>query len=342
MATGLLPRGNQAPGQTLSGDIVCNSVSASSFVTTPNLVATNATIGTLSMDDLNINTLTFKPTSAGVIVNNAGGAGASLTLPTTTGALVGTTGAQTLTQKTLTAPILDGLNNDTTPSFLTPIGIDPFNGMVKAWVNYADTGSAQTFQNKTLEAPVITSSLTTTGNINFSSAPTTVGFLSPPQVLVYNQSSGTMGINLNIIDTQTTQTLGNKTLASPSRIAGGNFVTTYFTGSQTIGAVAADVATIPVPTNSNIMILCNVGAKCSAVTSGSNLNKLRSFDIAFAAKNVAGVVTGFIITNNASGDATYVPTFTQVVSGTNVILRATGLANNTIDWAGIYQVINTS
>ncbi len=296
-------------------------------------------------------------------------------------------------------PVLDNL-------VLTPLVYDFGTSEVRYADNFVQTTGAQTLSDKTLTSPIVTTSLTTTGSIAFSSRPVNVGVLSFPEVLVYNQSNGLMGINTNIIDaftpqplankqlngantrfvssvdstkqiylepslqntgtittlrtnstvsrtvdfpdasitvvgTNNVQTLSNKTLANPTTTAGGNFTTTYFTGVTTVGAVSADVATIPIPLGGNLMLLCNLTAKCTAST-GADLDKIRSYNVIFSAKNIAGVTTSYTLANNASGDIAYAPAITFVASGSNAILRVTGLANDTISYAGIYQNVNTN
>jgi len=86
----------------------------------------------------------------------------TLTLPTTTGTLVGRTTTDTLTNKTLTAPVISTITN--TGTLTLPTSTDTLVGRA----------TTDTLTNKTLTSPVI-STITNTGTITL---PTTTGTLA--------------------------------------------------------------------------------------------------------------------------------------------------------------------
>lgn len=160
-------------------------------------------------------------------------------------------------------------------------------------------------------------------------------------------SSGTAQITLpttttNLVGDDTTNTLTNKTVATltstgtSQSLLSGKSKSNYFTGISTVGAVTATIATVAVPTNTQIIIEIFSMANCTA-SSGADLNKVRGTDMVAVIKNVAGTLTAFTVTSSNGGDAAFTPSITFIVSGTNIVVTANGVALDTISYAGNYN-----
>src|SRR5690348_10705658 len=91
---------------------------------------------------------------------------------------------------------------------------------------------------------------------------------------------------------------------------------------QTTNATPATLITIPVPTGATVQITANVCAHIAATSGGS-------FEIMGTYRNNAGTISLVganvaTLTNRDAGVST--ATLTLVISGTNVIVTATGIA----------------
>lgn len=99
---------------------------------------------------------------------------------------------------------------------------------------------------------------------------------------------------------------------------------------QTTNATPATIITIPIPTGATVQIIADICAHILA-TSGA------SYELMGTYRNSAGTVSLVganvaTLTNRDAALATATVTF--VISGTNVIVTATGIAATTIEWGG--------
>jgi len=167
---------------------------------------TITTTGTIAIDSTvatltGTQTLTNKTLTAPVIATIVNNSN-TLTLPTTVDTLVGRATTDTLTNKTLTAPVISTITNSGTLTL--PTGTDTLIGK----------NTTDTLSNKTLTAPVI-STISNTGTLTLPTATDT------------------------LVGRATTDTLTNKTLTSPT------------ISSPTISGTAA-LATLTVSGNATI------------------------------------------------------------------------------------------
>lgn len=105
--------------------------------------------------------------------------------------------------------------------------------------------------------------------------------------------------------------------------------------SQTVGAVTSDLITLSVANNSAAFI------KAYVIGTDSVALGTAVYERTIRVKNVAGVVTTSIVqsdwTNEDTGMSAANAAF--VVSGTNLILRVTGVAAKTINWKASFQIV---
>ena len=148
-------------------------------------------------------TLTNKTLTAPVISTISNSG--TLTLPTGAQTIVGTTASQTLTNKTLTSPVISTISN--TGTLTLPTSTDTIVGRA----------TTDTLTNKTLTSPVI-STITNTGTLTLPTSTDT------------------------IVGRATTDTLTNKTLTSPA-INGATETSSIFISPEERTTVAATAAT---------------------------------------------------------------------------------------------------
>lgn len=120
-------------------------------------------VGTEKAAILNINIPpgNFIQPAAGIVVSNGTSFGTSLTAPA--GSLVGTTATQTLTNKTLTSPIISTISN--TGTLTLPTSTDTLVGRA----------TTDTLTNKTLSNPTISGTITFANGSTQSAAGATTG-----------------------------------------------------------------------------------------------------------------------------------------------------------------------
>lgn len=117
----------------------------------------------------------------------------------------------------------------------------------------------------------------------------------------------------------------------------------YLGVGRTTTNSAVAVLTIPVPSNNNVTILALITAR--DVTSGVVGNGYAEHTL-WQYKNISGTVTGAdtnVIGFGAVGDTAMMAgcSTSATVSGTNVLIKVTGLTSTTIDWIVSAEVITT-
>jgi hypothetical protein len=125
------------------------------------------------------------------------------------GTIVGTTDTQTLTNKTLTSPVISSISN--TGTVTLPTATDTLVGR--------DT--TDTLTNKTLTAPVITGAIFNDGSVVFEGATadafeTTLAITDPTadRTITFPDSTGTVAITSGVINNSLTTTTGDMIYAS--------------------------------------------------------------------------------------------------------------------------------
>lgn len=105
--------------------------------------------------------------------------------------------------------------------------------------------------------------------------------------------------------------------------------------SQTVGAVTSDLITLSIANNSAAFI------KAYVIGSDSTLISSAVYERTVRVKNVAGVVTTSITQSDWTDEDTGMSNANAqfVVSGTNLILRVTGVAAKTINWKASFQIV---
>lgn len=99
------------------------------------------------------------------------------------------------------------------------------------------------------------------------------------------------------------------------------------------GAASTDtLQLIPVPTNTGILIECYVTSRKSAGAGGGTVGDVNGYIRTVKAKNVGGVVTIGVVQSSFTSEDIAPLNATFDVSGTDVRLRVTTSANNTIKW----------
>lgn len=141
--------------------------------------------------------------------------------------LVSDTGTQTLTNKTLTTPIISSISN--TGTITLPTGTDTLVGRA----------TTDTLTNKTLTSPTINN-----GSLNMGSGTLVLPNASTPAQtasgsLVWNNASSLLTVGdgtarKTLVDTDSTQTLSNKTIVASPTITLGN----HLSGSLTLTNLA--------------------------------------------------------------------------------------------------------
>lgn len=136
----------------------------------------------------------------------------------------------------------------------------------------------------------------------------------------------------NTSDTLTNKTIDNlNCIGSVATLASGGIRINYV-GLNTNGAVTIDLLTIPLPIGRSATVTCSISGLCTA---GPDQGKVVIYDSTFGAKNVAGTVTAYTVTNNSQRDAAFGgAVLTAVAVSPNLVIRATGIASDVIFWAG--------
>jgi len=208
-------------------------------------VSDNRWIGGLKNNEVKLvtldstDTLTNKTLTAPVITSIVPAGGQTLTLPTTTDTLVGRDTTDTLTNKTLTSPVISSIINNGSTITLPTTG-DTLVGR----------STTDTLHNKTLHNPVITGTLHVTSSIVFEGATadshkTTLSVTDPTGTrgIIIPDFSGTVVLRENV------ETLINKTLTAPiitTIVPAGGQTLTLPTTTGTLARTSDNVASATV------------------------------------------------------------------------------------------------
>lgn len=255
-------------------------------------------------------------TSGNVLVG--GGTGpVTATKAAPTGDFVGTTDVQTLSNKTLTAPVVDGdlVFNEATND-LTIAVTDQATGAATATIpdlggvsqDIVLTSQSQTLSNKTLNSPVISGD--TVHNLATNDL----------TIAVTDQATGTAtvtipdlgGVSQDYVFTEATQTLTNKTLVEPS-ITDNSLSITAQTGTDrelildpTGGTDSTTTTLITSQTANRTLTLPDISGTLATIediqSTASGLDWKESVKLASTdALNDNGSITGSITYNNTGG-----------------------------------------
>ncbi len=228
----------------------------------------------------------------------------SITLPNATTTLVGTDVSQTLTNKTLTLPIISSISNGGVITFPTVTG-----------TLATLTGAGEVFSGKTID-----------------SAANTIQITNSPLSAANVNSLINQDIRTTASPTFSSLTLTND-LASFN-----NGLNSRTSGSlTTTDATATTVLTLATTSNQSYLVRYNVIAFCTA---GPTAQGGLAYVLTYRVKNNAGTVTISLFQNVNNGDSLLaVPG--SLVSGTNALFQVTGTALNTFNWAYQFEIMKT-
>jgi hypothetical protein len=167
------------------------------------------------------------------------------------GTIVGTDDSQTLTNKTLTSPVISTISNTGTLTLPTATGTLALTTDIPSGV-VTETGT-QTLTNKTLTAPIITGAIFNDGSVVFEGTTandfeTTLAITDPTadRTITFPDSTGTVALTSGVINNTLTTTTGDIIYASgantPARLAIGTAGQTLVVGAGGIpewGAAAS-------------------------------------------------------------------------------------------------------
>lgn len=125
-------------------------------------------------------------------------------------------------------------------------------------------------------------------------------------------------------------------------LTGSGAPTGVFSGAvSTTNAAQATLCTIAVPANSTLVIMALVAARRTGGSSGATGDGA-GYNMSAVVKNIAGTVS--VISQGVTFSGEDQPTWdaTLTVSGTNVLIRITGAANNTVNWTAVGQTLGAT
>ena len=135
------------------------------------------------------------------------------------GTIVGTDDSQTLTNKTLTSPVISTISNTGTLTLPTATGTLALTTDIPSGV-VTETGT-QTLTNKTLTAPIITGAIFNDGSVVFEGTTandfeTTLAITDPTadRTITFPDSTGTVALTSGVINNTLTTTTGDIIYAS--------------------------------------------------------------------------------------------------------------------------------
>lgn len=170
----------------------------------------------------------------------------------------------------------------------------------------------------------------------------TAGPSSTTPLIVITPNSSTIrfpdlaGLSDILVCRNNTETLTNKTIANLFTTGTANFasgkIQTNYTSSSIIGAGVVTLFSVSVPVNTSVSISCSISGFCTA---GPDIGKTAIYDSAYGGKNLAGVATAYVVTNNSARDSAFGgAVITTTTSGSSVLIQGSGIASDTILWAG--------
>lgn len=134
-------------------------------------------------------------------------------------------------------------------------------------------------------------------------------------------------INFNGVNVDGTTITGDGTAGTPLSVVPD---TTYTV--STTDATVTTIQTIAIPNNTGLLIRSFIKSRKTGGVGVGTTGDVNGYVRTVKAKNVAGVVTIGVISSDYTSEDIAPFNATFVVSGTNVLVRVTGSANNNVDW----------
>jgi hypothetical protein len=295
-----------ASGNFSAGTITATAIAtASTNIGTTN-VALNRSSANLALTGISSVTLPGSTSGTAQVTPPAiAGTSTVITLPGATGTLATLAGTETLTNKTLTSPVISSISNSGTLTL--PTSTDTLVGRA----------TTDTLTNKTLTTPIITS-ISNSGTVTIPSGTDTLVARTSTDTLTNKTLTspviGTIvngGYNLTVPSTSndtlvarsTTDTLTNKTLTLPTIGSGGAAFNGSTSGALTLKATAtagSAVVTIPATTGTLITDADTGTVTSTMIADGTIVNADINASAAIADTKLATISTAGKVSNSAT------------------------------------------